>query len=103
MECVDVTAAEWEEPEGEKGRKGEGERSSTEQPAAWTALFAPHPVSPSPPLPFTPAPSLGRPLLALPKKTFRAAPIDPDAAGRWFAGLLKKCGQACMEANRKQA
>ncbi len=107
-------AVECEEQEGEKGRKGEREKD-TQQDITWTALFDALPFSPSPPTrcagapPFSPSsdpplpfsPASGRPLIALPRKTFRTANLDRDAARRWCSDLLKKCAAACMEANRR--
>ncbi len=91
MECLDATTAEFAADDADGGEP------------AWTALFAPRPVSPSPPPSDSTLPAPDPvPLLTLPKKTFRAAAIDADAARQWCAGLLKKCAEACLEANRKK-
>ena len=95
--------------EREKGRKTRsktlrGPRSSMRLPFSLLPRPACGVPRPSPLLltPRSPSPLLlAVPSIALPRKTFRTANLDRDAARRWCSDLLKKCAAACMEANRR--
>ncbi len=82
VECLDTTAAEF----------GGGAASKEQRPSACSPLPAPCSLPPA-----------RKPLIEFPPKSVAAVSINSDAVRQWCAALLKKCADACIEANGKRS